>query len=295
MTSPVRDPGASTHAWAKVNLALHVTGRRPDGYHLLESLVVFPAVGDKIQIIPSDRITLEISGPFAAALEGPAGDNLAIKAARAFLDTSRSGASGVKITLEKNLPVASGIGGGSADAAAVLRLLAAHYPNTVDEQTLLRLALSLGADVPVCLASRPAIMTGIGEDLASAPGLPAAGLVLINPGQSVSTPSVFKALKSVENPPLPALPAQFDTLTDLVSYMRGARNDLEAAASDLCPGVTQVLQALNRDPDIAIARMSGSGATCFGLCETRALDAVTARLTAAHPDWWIAGGALNVN
>src|SRR3954468_6142657 len=178
-------------ASAKINLHLHVVGRRPDGYHLLDSLVVFAGAADALTVEPSDGLSLAVAGPFAAGLYGEA-DNLVLRAARALAAHAGVPATG-RLVLEKNLPVASGIGGGSADAAAALRLLARFWGVDVGQEALAAIAALLGADVPVCLAGRAAVMSGIGEIRAPAPPMPAAGMVLVNPGVAVSTPAVFRA------------------------------------------------------------------------------------------------------
>lgn len=255
---------------AKINLTLHVTGRREDGYHLLDSLVVFAETGDVVHLAPGP-LSLTITGPFAAGLESDS-DNLCLRAARL------AGAE-VAITLEKNLPVASGIGGGSADAAAVLRGLGANPPQPE----------RLGADVPVCLAGRPVRMRGLGEILDPVPQLPPLALVLVNPGKGLSTPAVFRALDRRDNPPMPALPDFPDTAA-LVGFLQTCRNDLEAPAITLLPEIATCLEAL-RDQGALLARMSGSGATCFGIFAD--LDqARAAALALARPGWWVAASGL---
>ncbi|MDO5620044.1 MAG: 4-(cytidine 5'-diphospho)-2-C-methyl-D-erythritol kinase [Paracoccus sp. (in: a-proteobacteria)] len=253
-------------ARAKINLTLHVTGQRADGYHLLDSLVVFAEYGDVLTLRPGAGLT--ITGPFAAGLDAGPG-NLCLRAL-ALTGAERA------ITLDKRLPVASGIGGGSADAAAVLRGLGYTGPD----------ALTLGADVPVCVASIPARMRGVGEVLEALPNMPALPMLLVNPGVGVSTPAVFKALKSRDNPPMPALPAAWDGPV-LIAYARACRNDLEPPALTLVPEVGAVLAAL-RGQGADLARMSGSGATCFGLFLDDAACAAAGRAIAqAHPGWWV--------
>jgi len=273
--------GFREFAPAKVNLYLHLTGRRPDGYHLLDSLAVFPAVGDWLHAAPDEALSLVVEGPFGAALADDP-DNLVLRAARAL----RPG-SGARLTLEKHLPVASGIGGGSADAAAALRLLARMWdlpPATV------ALALALGADVPVCLASRPARMGGVGEVLTAAPGLPECGMALVNPGVSLATAAVFRARQG--GFPAPAvLPASWPDAAAMAEDLARLRNDLEPPAIALQPVVGTVLAALAAAPGCLLARMSGSGATCFGLFPDAAAAEVAARAL-ARPGWWCWGGAL---
>lgn len=275
-------PMATELARAKINLTLHVTGQRPDGYHLLDSLVVFADVGDVVAADPAGPPGLRITGPFADGLEvGP--DNLVLRAARLI---------GVEaaLDLEKNLPVASGIGGGSADAAATLRLLARLTGRAVPGPEV---AKQLGADVPVCLAGRATRMQGVGERLAPLPPLPPGWLVLVNPGQAVSTPAVFRALTHRDHPPMPErlpLPA---TLPELAAFLEGQRNDLEPAARRLVPAIGAVIEALAAQPGCLLARMSGSGATCFGMfaaeADARAAEAVVRR---AQPDWWTAAAQM---
>ncbi|GLS81730.1 4-diphosphocytidyl-2-C-methyl-D-erythritol kinase [Paracoccus marinus] len=261
---PVRDEPAP----AKINLALHVTGRRPDGYHLLDSLVVFTELGDRVTVAPGPP-SLRITGPFADDLP-VTGDNLCLRAARSV-------GADAAITLYKALPVASGIGGGSADAAAVLRALG-RRPAAPE---------ALGADVPVCLASVPARMRGLGEIVDPLPGVPALHLVLVNPRVPVSTPEVFRALRRRDNPGLPDLPAGGDAAL-LVEWLKATRNDLQPPAIGLAPVIADALAALV-DAGAALARMSGSGATCFGIFPDAAAALRAAQsIAAVRPGWWIA-------
>ena len=273
-------------ARAKVNLALHVTGRRPDGYHELDMLVAFADVGDSVTLATSDTDGFVIDGPMAKGLSTEA-DNLVLRALRGFRElTGRTEPLSVRLT--KRLPVASGIGGGSADAAATLRGLCRLYALSANDPALAELALSLGADVPMCLAGRPARVAGIGERIAPTTGRLSFGLLLVNPGVGVSTPAVFKALARRDNPPLPSLPA-FDDVDRLSAFLADAtRNDLEAPARDISPVIGDVLEALARQPETKLSRMSGSGATCFGLFGDMAAAArACERLMAHHPGWWI--------
>jgi 4-diphosphocytidyl-2-C-methyl-D-erythritol kinase len=264
---------------AKVNLALHVTGQRSDGYHLLDSLVAFAGVGDRLTAAPAEALSLTVTGPFAGEVPTDA-SNLVLKAAR-LIGPELSAA----ITLEKRLPVASGIGGGSADAAAALRALARLWRLPLPPAGAV---IGLGADVPVCLSGVPARMEGIGERVTPlARGLPA-HLVLANPGRAISTPAVFARLDRRDNPPLPPLPA-FAAAADLAAWLGGTRNDLQAAAIGLVPEIAAVIDALARTQGCLLARMSGSGATCFGLFpDPAARDRAAAALGAAHPGWWVA-------
>ena len=263
---------------AKVNLALHVTGRRADGYHLLDSLVVFAGVGDMVSAAPAADVSLSITGPQSAALT-VADDNLVLRAARLMTGAFR-------LTLDKHLPVASGIGGGSADAAATLRLIARLSGHPLPPAAEV---LRLGADVPVCLAGQPVRMTGIGEGLHPLTHpLPPAWLVLVNPGQAVSTPEVFRALDRRDNAPMQALPRLRDA-AELAAWVAMQRNDMEPAATRLLPVIAEVRRALSSQPGCLLSRMSGSGATCFGLfADPLSANAAARVISAAQPGWWVA-------
>ncbi|WP_347266944.1 4-(cytidine 5'-diphospho)-2-C-methyl-D-erythritol kinase [Paracoccus sp. (in: a-proteobacteria)] len=268
MALPRREP-----APAKLNLTLHVTGQRADGYHLLDSLVVFLELGDVVTLAEGP-LSLAVTGPFAGDLD-PGPDNLCLRAARL---AGREAA----ITLEKNLPVASGIGGGSADAAAVLRALGAPA----------RGSEALGADLPVCMAGRPARMRGLGEILAPLPALPALDLLLVNPRRALATPAVFAALAQRQNPPMPEPLPPFPDRAALIAFLHTCRNDLQTPAMRLLPEIAECLAAL-RDAGAALARMSGSGATCFGLfASAAAAEAARARIARARPGWWLATSGL---
>lgn len=282
----------SLTAPAKLNLYLHVTGRRADGYHLLESLVAFADVGDVISAVAAPSISLAVTGPFAAAIGGPAEDNLVLRAARglASLAGTRQGA---RLTLEKRLPVASGLGGGSADAAAAIAVLERLWGIAPDQAARERLALSLGADVPVCLGGQAAHMSGIGEAVAPlAAPLPPLGVVLANPGAALATPAVFRSLAGRFGPADRLEPVPGDK-AGLVAALAARRNDLQAPALTLCPAIARVLDAIEATPGILLARMSGSGATCFGLyVDRQAAQDGAAALRAARPDWWVAAGGI---
>ncbi|MBM3604916.1 MAG: 4-(cytidine 5'-diphospho)-2-C-methyl-D-erythritol kinase [Alphaproteobacteria bacterium] len=264
----------SEAAPAKLNLALHVTGRRDDGYHLLDSLVCFAAVGDRIDLMPGP-LSLSVTGPFANDLAADA-DNLCLRAARL------SGGQ-ASIRLHKALPVASGIGGGSADAAAVLRAFARQGHPLPDRPE------RLGADVPVCLASVPARMQGVGEVVTPLPPLPPLHLVLANPRVAVATPAVFAGLQRRDNPPLPPIPA-FADAGALMRWLAETRNDLEEPAIATAPIIAAVLEAL-RHSGAGFARMSGSGATCFGIFATPAA-ARAAAAALSRSGWWTAATEL---
>ena len=272
----------SEFAPAKVNLALHVTGRRADGYHLLDSLVVFVDIGDAVTLQRSDRLSLQVAGPQAGRV--PAGDdNLVLRAARLIGGT-------VALTLDKRLPVASGLGGGSADAAAALRGIARLCGLPLPTAAAV---LGLGADVPVCLAGQPVRMTGIGEALTPWGGVPHGWLVLVNPGIAVATPEVFGQLDRRDNPPLPDVLPGFATVAELARFLQGQRNDLQPPALRQAPVIGGVLAALDSVAGCHLARMSGSGATCFGLfADGAGAEAAAAAVRSAWPDWWVAAGAM---
>lgn len=277
---------------AKVNLYLHVTGKRADGYHLLDSLVVFAGVGDTLDFEPAATLSLVLAGPSAAALAAEAADdNIVLRAAR-LLAAETGVTAGARVTLTKRLPVAAGIGGGSADAAAALRGLAQLWGVTLAEDRLRALGLRLGADVPVCLAGRPAAMAGVGERLDAVPPLPAAWLVLVNPRRPLSTPQVFKARTGDFSAAQPLTEAPADARA-LAVALAARRNDLTQAAITQEPVVADMLARIAAQPDCLLARMSGSGATCFGLFATAATaETAAATLTQAHPGWWVAAAPL---
>jgi 4-diphosphocytidyl-2-C-methyl-D-erythritol kinase len=272
------------HAPAKINLALHVTGRRGDGYHLLDTLVVFAEFGDKISARRSEVDRFELTGRFAHAIAG--GDNLVLQSRDLLRKIGGGGMQPVSIRLEKNLPIASGLGGGSSDAAATLKALARLWGLDIQSDDLARDALSLGADLPMCLAARSLIARGIGEEIAPVGGLPPLSLVLVNPGVAVSTPEIFRTLERRDSPPLQELPPR-PGLDELVGWLTASRNDLEPAAIAIAPQIADALGALRRS-GAALARMSGSGATCFGLYATEAEAARAARqIAAARPGWFV--------
>jgi 4-diphosphocytidyl-2-C-methyl-D-erythritol kinase len=280
-------------ARAKVNLFLHVRGRRPDGRHTLESLAVFPDIGDVVEAEAAAGCTLTLGGPFALGL-GTGEDNLVIRAVER-LGAATGVTAGAALHLDKRLPVASGIGGGSADAAAALRLATRLWGIAPRPEALAALALGLGADVPVCLASTPALMRGVGEALEPAPGFPGFWMVLVNPLRGLPTAAVFAALERRSNPPGPPPPRRWADLAALVAWLSLQRNDLEAPARSLMPLIGAVLGALRWQPACRLARMSGSGATCFGLFGTEAeAMAAAAAIRAAEPGWWTAPAAVQV-
>lgn len=272
---------------AKVNLWLSVVGRRADGYHLLDSLIAFTDLADEIEVAPSQTLSLEIVGPGAPALEGDA-DNLVLKAAR--LLAGRAGvAPRAAVRLTKRIPVAAGLGGGSADAAATLLALVDLWRVAMPQEELFDLAAALGADVPMCLAGRPALATGIGERLASVPKLPACAILLVNPGVALPTPAVFAARKGDFSPAMP-LGKGWTNLEAFAADLARRGNDLTEAALSVRPEVADVLAHLRRSDGVAYAAMSGSGATCFGLYGS--IEA--ARRAASHlpAAWWRHAGRL---
>jgi 4-diphosphocytidyl-2-C-methyl-D-erythritol kinase len=276
---------------AKLNLYLHVTGRRADGYHLLDSLVAFAAAHDTVSATKAETLSLDLAGPFASALSGEA-DNLVLRAARLLAD--RAGLRPqAALRLTKRLPVASGIGGGSADAAAALAAVGALWRITHKPGALEALALTLGADLPVCIRGRASYVSGIGEQVSDAPALPRVLLVLINPLVPLPTASVFKAHTGPYSQPAARLEAAPRDARDLVEALRSSRNDLTAAAMTFVPAIAAILAALEAQPGCLLARMSGSGATCFGLFETDMLAAAAAAaIHAAQPGWWVCASEL---
>ena len=277
-------------ARAKINLFLRVVGRRADGYHLLQSLVGFTDLSDRLSVAAADTLTLQISGPFAAQCAA-ADDNLVLRAGR-LLANEAGRTLGAALTLVKNIPVAAGLGGGSADAAATLLLLRDHWGLALAPARLHDLALRLGADVPVCLGRRATLVGGVGEVLAPAPALPQAGVVLANPRRALPTEAVFKQMQPPYQDIL-APPRGFADSAELAKEIGRYGNGLTVAARALCPPIGAVLSALAALPDALVAQMSGSGATCFALFK----DAAAARLGGAalarqHADWFVQAGAL---
>ena len=281
--------------WAKLNLTLEVLGRRADGFHELRSLVAFAGLGDEVELEPDGALELKVEGPFAHALGG---DNLILKAAKAASDMAPNLRLG-HFCLVKLLPVAAGLGGGSADAAAALRLIARANGGALTEAQLAELAPKLGSDVTVCLDSQPALITGRGEKVEAVSGFPSCGVLLANPGSPLATEAVYAALRAA---PLAAPPRHGAEKLDfqgdfarLLDYARPRGNDLEAPAARLTPEIREVLAALVTLQGVRIARLSGSGATCFALFATEAeAQRATAQLAAEHPAWWIAATKLGV-
>ena len=268
---------------AKINLYLHVLGRREDGYHVVDSLIVFLDFADTVSVRKADGLSLGLSGPCATALEGTK-DNLVLEAARALAEAGGCQA-GAAIEVTKRVPVAAGLGGGSADAAAALLALSALWGLEIPAPGLADIALGLGADVPVCLDSRPAFVGGIGEELEPAPELPPVWTLLVNPGKALATKDVFAAHGGGVTRP-GRFTASLEDAGALASVLAPLGNDLTAAAGALAPEIGEVLKAIEATGGCLLARMSGSGATCFGLYADEAgATAAAGVLRSAHPDW----------
>jgi len=282
--------------WAKLNLTLEVLGRRPDGFHELRGLVAFAGLGDTVELEPRRGVLgLGIEGPFAAALKCSDCVNLITEAAEAAKSHKPSLTLG-RFRLVKTLPVAAGIGGGSADAAAALRLIARANPDSFPETIAAALAPQLGSDVAVCLSSAPALITGRGEIVSPVQDSPSCGVVLANPGLALATADVYGALQAPPAPTTgkPSVPPDFaGDFEKLIAYAAARGNDLEAAATRLVPEIGTVLSALSGLDGARLARLSGSGPTCFAIFATQrqALRAATL-LAQSEPDWWIAASSL---
>lgn len=285
MTAPLVE-----QAPAKINLTLRVLGRRADGYHELESLVVFADFGDRLALHPGDGCVLDLSGPFAGLID-PGQGNLVLKAVAALSERIEGLRAG-HFQLEKNIPVAAGIGGGSSDAAAALRLLARANQIALDDPRLNAAALSVGADVPVCLDPRPRVMRGGGERLSPPLTMPPLSALLVNPGVPLATRDVFAKFAGVPagSQPLADLPA---TTPALIEYLKVQPNDLTQAAIACLPVIADVLAALEALPGARLARMSGSGATCFALFGSHGEAAAAAwMLRSRVPGWWVSPVAI---
>ncbi|KRB40026.1 4-(cytidine 5'-diphospho)-2-C-methyl-D-erythritol kinase [Phenylobacterium sp. Root700] len=282
--------GPVAFAPAKINLFLHVGAPSADGYHPLCSLMVFADIGDRLVIHEADALSVQVHGPFAAELAGE-GDNLVLRAARALLVKARGPQPPLCLSLEKILPVAAGLGGGSSDAGAALRLVRSALEIAVDNDGLEAIAASLGADGAACFRGRPVLAEGRGERLTPSPELPAIEAVLVNPGVGVSTPAVYRALDAggafgdVEPPPMPQA---FESVEELAGWLGLMRNDLQAPAIGLAPQIGDVIETLAGEPETLIARMSGSGATCFAICASDIeANALADRVAGMRPDWWV--------
>jgi len=285
-------PALHDTAFAKVNLTLEVLGRRADGFHELTSLVAFAGFGDEIELELDDELSLAVEGPFGPQV---ADNNLIIEAAKLAQGAVPSLRLG-RFRLLKRLPVAAGLGGGSADAAAALRLIARANPDSLSEAALSQLAPSIGSDVSVCFASRPAVIRGRGEQVEPLGAFPACGVLLANPGPPLATGAVYAALgaKPLAASPGPeATSLAFRDFEGLVHYARPRGNDLEGAAAALVPEIRDVLGALSTLRGVRLTRLSGSGPTCFALFATEAeAKHACAELAAEHPDWWVTPSSL---
>lgn len=276
---------------AKINLFLHVGEKRRDGFHDVQSLVAFASIGDELSFEEADDLIFEIRGPYAGSLAGEAG-NLVLKAAKALAQEGGVKPS-AKIVLSKNLPVSSGIGGGSADAAATLRGLQRLWRIGPVLEARAGIAATIGSDVPVCLQSRASWMEGRGEKVTPAGSLPPISIVLANPGIAVSTAEIFAGLRT-RHGVAGARPAGWASSRELISYLETTGNDLELPARAVAPAIGDVLKALADCRNVLLTRMSGSGATCFGLFDNEATAASAAeRLSARYPNWWVVAARLN--
>jgi 4-diphosphocytidyl-2-C-methyl-D-erythritol kinase len=294
-TATVAKP-ESTLAPAKVNLTLRIFGRRADGFHELESLVAFAPFGDRLTLWPDGSLDLKVSGPMAAGA-GPLADNLVLRAARALAERIEGLTLG-RFVLFKQLPSGAGLGGGSADAAAALRLIAKANGLGLDDRRIHEAACATGADIPVCLDPRPRVMRGVGEILSAPMVLPKLGILIVHPGLALPTGPVFKALglapgeqyaKAPSSSPSSAAPDR----DALLAWLASERNDLERAAISIAPQISDILSAIAGLAECRLARMSGSGSACFGLFDSaQAAMAAATHLTAARPSWWVRAGPL---
>lgn len=283
---------------AKINLYLHVTGKRADGYHLLDSLVSFADIGDMLSIAPATCFSFHVKGPYAPNFTAQDLDpslssgNLVVKAVRALSEiTGRTPA--FKITLTKNIPLESGLGGGSSDAATCLRGLMKLWNITPDAPFLNELMLNLGADVPVCLSCKSAYMRGIGEEISPLTHMPEIPILLVWPGKGHSTKSIFKHYTAAYKSGI-AAPKGFDTTDMLIDFLSKTGNDLYEAASHITPDIKQVLDLLNRQDGALLSRMSGSGTSSFALFKNEKTAKTAAQnILQSHPEWWIRTGWLN--
>jgi 4-diphosphocytidyl-2-C-methyl-D-erythritol kinase len=275
---------------AKVNLFLHVGAPGADGYHPICSLIAFADVGDEVAAYEAEAVELRADGPFARAL-GEADDNLVLKAARALIAEARRPIAPFGLTLTKRLPVAAGLGGGSSDAGAALRLLREALNLKLDDGRLEAIAASLGADGASCLWGRPTVAEGRGERLSPAPGLPLIDAVLVNPGVPVSTAEVYRAFDAggrFGDVTPPHAPDAFEDATELAAWLASQRNDLQGAAIAAAPEVGDVLETLGGEPECLLARVSGSGGTSFALCRNDIeAEGLAERIESLAPNWWV--------
>ncbi len=279
-------------ARAKLNLTLHVTGRREDGYHLLNSLMVLTDIEDVIEIQPSPVLKFHMAGQTSAALAHEENDNIVLKTTRMVAEAAGVSPD-IAINLEKNIPVGAGLGGGSADAGAMLRLLKTYWKPDIPESKWYEIALSLGADVPFCYHNQAALIEGIGEKITSVPEINAVWAVLINPCKPLSTQQVF--VRGIEKftSPNTIPPLNWQNTAEFIAYLNATRNDLEAPAIALMPEISTILGELKQQDKILLGRMSGSGATCYGLFnDLEAAKEAEKKIKAANSDWWVKLTAL---
>lgn len=283
---------------AKVNLFLHIIGRRDDGYHLLESLLAFADFGDRITVRKAPEIRFSVTGPFAHICRKAGCDgekNIVVKAAR-MLQKLTGVTSGAEIILEKNIPLSAGLGGGSSDAAAALKALQILWQVEPEEEALFALALALGADVPACLIGEPSFVTGIGDHITPLNRFDDLACVLVNPLKPLSTQAVFRTFARTERPFSDSLALTPDLMEDLPTLLKGSHNDLQGPALGICDEVGDILGALQGAEGAYLVRMSGSGATCLGLFERAEKADDAARVLAkAHPEWWVKACGLSAN
>jgi 4-diphosphocytidyl-2-C-methyl-D-erythritol kinase len=281
-----------TFAPAKLNLYLHITGRRDNGYHELDSLVAFCDVGDELAVEEAEKFSLSIDGPFALSLTNePVESNLIYRAAHKLAEAVGKEPN-LKVGLVKNLPIASGIGGGSSDAAAVLRLLAQLWDIPPNDPLLFSVAKSLGQDIPCCIESKTCCFQGIGDIVTQGPELPPTAALLVNPHRALPTPSVYKARQGGFAQPAPFASNPKDA-KELAAWLGQRHNGLTEAACSLVPEIKNVLLAIESTADCLLSRMSGSGATCFGLyADMEAARQARRKLFALHPNWWMVPTSL---
>jgi len=283
---------------AKVNLFLHIIGRRDDGYHLLESVFAFADFGDFITVEAAPALSFSVTGPFAHICRraGCDGDsNIVVRAANLLRQLGGVNR-GAKITLEKNLPVSAGLGGGSSDAAAALKALQVLWRVEPDEESLVNLALELGADVPACLVGEPSFVAGIGELITPLEIFQNINCVLVNPLKPLSTPLVFQTFAKTDRAFTPPLALTPEVTGDLWTLLRGSHNDLQGPAVGLAGEVGEILGALQETEGASIVRMSGSGASCFGLYENNeAAEAAARKIAGGHPGWWVKACTLTAH
>ncbi|HEY2659629.1 MAG TPA: 4-(cytidine 5'-diphospho)-2-C-methyl-D-erythritol kinase [Caulobacteraceae bacterium] len=281
---------ATAFAPAKVNLFLHVGAPQPDGFHPLSSLMVFADVGDQLTLHAADALGLTIDGPFSQGLSA-AEDNLVLRAVRGLFERAGRPVAPIRLTLTKVLPIAAGLGGGSSDAGAALRLVRDHLGLPVDDDGLEAIASALGADGAACFRVRSAIAEGRGERLSPAPGFPPLDAVLVNPRVPSPTGAVYRAYDDAGAPgsgDRPDLPEAFEDAVEAAGFFATCRNDLEAPAVALTPRIGDVLETLRGEPETLLARVSGSGATCFALCAGDfEAESLAERLELMRPDWWV--------